>query len=232
MFEHNGLHFEINFDKASEIAKSDHAGISDITLESALTTIMDCEDSVAAVDGEDKVIAYRNWLGLMKGNLTENITKGGQSFTRKMNSDRQYQSLSGDTITLKGRSLMFVRNVGHLMTNNAIIDAQGNEVPEGILDAMITSLIALHDIKGNGSLSNSNEGSIYIVKPKMHGPEEVQFANTLFSRVEKALLLPPNTIKMGIMDEERRTSVNLKNCIHAAKAVIEGIYSRSIDALY
>jgi len=228
-FKHNNLHLELVFDATSEIGKADPSTLSDVIIESALTTIMDCEDSVAAVDGEDKVIAYRNWLGLMKGNLTEKITKAGQSFTRKMNSDRQYQSLSGETVSLKGRSLMFVRNVGHLMTNNAIIDTQGNEIPEGILDAMITSLIALHDIKGNGSLSNSNEGSIYIVKPKMHGPEEVKFANTLFSRVESALLLPPNTIKMGIMDEERRTSVNLKNCIHAAKERVVFINTGFLD---
>ena len=234
VFKHNGLHLELVFDANSEIGKSDPSTLSDVVLESALTTIMDCEDSVAAVDGEDKVIAYRNWLGLMQGNLTENIKKGGQEFTRKMKGDRIYQSLSGDTVSLKGRSLMFVRNVGHLMTNNAIIDSQGREIPEGILDAMITSLIALHDLKGtkfseNNALSNSREGSIYIVKPKMHGPEEVQFADTLFARVEDALSLPRNTIKMGIMDEERRTSVNLKNCIHAAKARVVFINTGFLD---
>ncbi len=229
VFKHNGLHLELVFDATSEIGKADPSTLSDVILESALTTIMDCEDSVAAVDGEDKVIAYRNWLGLMQGNLTENISKGGQEFTRKMNSDRNYQSLSGDTIALKGRSLMFVRNVGHLMTNSAIIDSQNREIPEGILDAMITSLIALHDLKGNSSLSNSNEGSIYIVKPKMHGPDEVQFADTLFARVEDALSLPRNTIKMGIMDEERRTSVNLKNCIHAAKERVVFINTGFLD---
>ena len=229
VFKHNGLHLELVFDATSDIGKSDPSTLSDIIIESALTTIMDCEDSVAAVDGEDKVIAYRNWLGLMKGNLTENISKGNQTFTRKMNGDRSYQSLSGDTVTLKGRSLMFVRNVGHLMTNSAIIDSQGCEVPEGILDAMITSLIALHDLKGNGSLNNSNEGSIYIVKPKMHGPDEVQFADTLFARVEDALSLPRNTIKMGIMDEERRTSVNLKNCIYAAKERVVFINTGFLD---
>jgi len=228
-FKHNGLHFELLFDANSNIGKTDPSTLSDIILESALTTIMDCEDSVAAVDGEDKVIAYRNWLGLMKGNLTENINKGGQEFTRKMNNDRNYQSLSGDTVTLKGRSLMFVRNVGHLMTNSAIVDNQNREVPEGILDAMITSLIALHDLKGNSLLSNSSEGSIYIVKPKMHGPDEVQFADTLFARVEDALSLPRNTIKMGIMDEERRTSVNLKNCIHAAKERVVFINTGFLD---
>ncbi|OUR61112.1 malate synthase G [Colwellia sp. 39_35_sub15_T18] len=228
-FKHNGLHFELAFDNSSEIGKSDPAGLSDVLLESALTTIMDCEDSVAAVDGEDKVLAYSNWLGLMQGNLTEKISKNGQEFTRKMNSDRNYQTLSGDTTSVKGRSLMFVRNVGHLMTNSAIIDNQNREVPEGIMDAMITSLIALHDIKGNGELSNSNEASIYIVKPKMHGPEEVKFADTLFARVEDALSLPRNTVKMGIMDEERRTSVNLKNCIHAAKARVVFINTGFLD---
>jgi malate synthase len=229
VFRHNRLHLELVFDASSNIGKTDPSTLSDIILESALTTIMDCEDSVAAVDGEDKVIAYRNWLGLMKGNLTEKISKGGQEFTRKMNSDREYQSLSGDNIRLKGRSLMFVRNVGHLMTNSAILDNQNREVPEGILDAVITSLIALHDLKGNSSLSNSNEGSIYIVKPKMHGPDEVKFADTLFARVEDALSLPRNTVKMGIMDEERRTSVNLKNCIHAAKERVVFINTGFLD---
>ncbi len=234
VFKHNGLHLELVFDATSAIGKSDPANLSDVILESALTTIMDCEDSVAAVDGEDKVIAYRNWLGLMQGNLTENISKGGKTFTRKMNNDRNYQTLSNDTISLKGRSLMFVRNVGHLMTNNAIIDSTGAEVPEGIMDAMITSLIALHDIKGtnrnkDNDISNSKEASIYIVKPKMHGPEEVKFADTLFARVEDALSLPRNTIKMGIMDEERRTSVNLKNCIHAAKARVVFINTGFLD---
>lgn len=229
VFRHNGLHLALIFDRESTIGQSDTAGLSDIILESALTTIMDCEDSVAAVDGEDKVIAYRNWLGLMKGTLTSQITKGEQTFTRCMNADRQYQALSGETITLKGRSLMFVRNVGHLMTNNAIIDDQGREVPEGIMDAMITSLIALHDIQGHSALNNSAQGSIYIVKPKMHGPEEVAFANKLFSLVETALSLPANTIKMGIMDEERRTSVNLKNCIHAAKERVVFINTGFLD---
>jgi len=229
VFKHNGLHLELVFDANSEIGKADPSTLSDVILESALTTIMDCEDSVAAVDGEDKVIAYRNWLGLMQGNLTEDIQKGGRTFTRTMNSDRNYQSLTGENVTLKGRSLMFVRNVGHLMTNNAIIDSRGREIPEGILDAIITSLIALHDIKGNSELNNSNEGSIYIVKPKMHGPDEVKFADTLFARVEDALSLPRNTIKMGIMDEERRTSVNLKNCIFAAKARVVFINTGFLD---
>lgn len=229
MFTHNGLHLNLLFSDDSAIGKEDSAGLSDVVLESALTTIMDCEDSVAAVDGEDKVIAYRNWLGLMTGNLTAELNKNGKTITRTMNSDLSVQTLTGDKVTLKGRSLMFVRNVGHLMTNNAIIDNQGNEVPEGILDAMITSLIALHDLKGNSAFSNSSEGSIYIVKPKMHGPEEVAFANTLFSRVETALSLPQNTVKMGIMDEERRTSVNLKNCIFAAKDRVVFINTGFLD---
>ena len=228
-FKHNGLHLELVFDENSVIGKSEPSTLSDILLESALTTIMDCEDSVAAVDGDDKVVAYRNWLGLMQGTLTEEIQKNGEVFTRKMNDDRSYQSLSGDSVQLKGRSLMFVRNVGHLMTNNAIVDEQQREVPEGIMDAVITSLLALHDLKGNGKLSNSNEASIYIVKPKMHGPEEVQFGDTLFARVEDVLSLPRNTIKMGIMDEERRTSVNLKNCIHAAKERVVFINTGFLD---
>ena len=229
VFKHNGLHLILVFDKHSAIGQEDDAGLSDILLESALTTIMDCEDSVAAVDANDKIIAYRNWLGLMNGTLSCELNKNGKSITRTMNNDIEYQSLDGKTTTLKGRSLMFVRNVGHLMTNNAIIDSQGNEVPEGIMDAMITSLIALHDLKGNGQHRNSKEGSIYIVKPKMHGPYEVYFANKLFSRVEKSLCLPENTIKMGIMDEERRTSVNLKNCIYAAKDRVVFINTGFLD---
>ncbi len=229
VFKHNGLHLELVFDNNSTIGKTDIAGLSDIILESALTTIMDCEDSVAAVDGEDKVLAYRNWLGLMDGSLSTEINKKGQKFTRTMNEDKSYQTLTGDSIELKSRSLMFVRNVGHLMSNNAIIDSSGNEVPEGILDAMVTSLIALHNIKGNTTRLNSRESSIYIVKPKMHGPEEVKFADTLFARVEDALSLPRNTIKMGIMDEERRTSINLKNCIYAAKERVVFINTGFLD---
>ena len=229
MFTHNGLHLNLLFNDDNAIGQEDAAGLSDVVLESALTTIMDCEDSVAAVDGEDKVLAYRNWLGLMTGKLSATLNKNGKTITRTMNDDLNVQTLNGDTVTLKGRSLMFVRNVGHLMTNNAIIDNQGNEVPEGILDAMITSLIALHDLKGNNEYNNSTEGSIYIVKPKMHGPEEVAFANTLFSRVEEALSLPQNTVKMGIMDEERRTSVNLKNCIFAAKDRVVFINTGFLD---
>ncbi|WP_206483567.1 malate synthase G [Thalassotalea sp. G2M2-11] len=216
LLQHNGLHFEININPNNEVGKNDLAGVCDITLESALTTIMDCEDSVAAVDAQDKVIAYRHWLGLNKGTLAEEVTKNNQTFTRRMAADRQYLSPTNEAITLKGRSLMFVRNVGHLMTNNAILLEDGQEVPEGIMDAMITSLISLYDIEQKNGLQNSAQGSIYIVKPKMHGPEEVAFANTLFEQVEDALALPRNTIKMGIMDEERRTSVNLKACIYQA----------------
>jgi malate synthase len=232
LFEHNGLHFEINFDKASEIAKSDHAGISDITLESALTTIMDCEDSVAAVDADDKVIAYKNWLGLIQGNLTTALTKNGKTIQREMAGDRQYIKTDGANLTLKGRSLMFVRNVGHLMTNNAILLADGSEVPEGIIDAMITSLIASTNLDSSSdkyAFCNSAKKSIYIVKPKMHGPEEVAFANTLFEHVEDALNLERNTIKMGIMDEERRTSVNLKACIAQAKSRVVFINTGFLD---
>ena len=229
LFKHNGLHFELCFDRNNPIAQADLAGISDIILESALTTIMDCEDSVAAVDATDKVIAYRNWLGLNKGDLSEKITKGEQTFTRVMNQDRSYQTLDNNNITLQGRSLMFVRNVGHLMTNNAILTADGKEVPEGIMDAMITSLIALHDLNSTGKLKNSKEKSIYIVKPKMHGPSEVAFANKLFDHVENALNLPRNTIKMGIMDEERRTTVNLKSCIYAARERVVFINTGFLD---
>ncbi|MEI6894891.1 MAG: malate synthase G [Colwellia sp.] len=229
LFIHHGLHLNLLFNNTSVIGQEDAAGLSDVVLESALTTIMDCEDSVAAVDGEDKVLAYQNWFGLMTGQLSAKLTKNGKKITRTMNKDLSVKTLAGETITIKGRSLMFVRNVGHLMTNNAILDDQGNEVPEGILDAMITSLVALHDIKGNHEFGNSTEGSIYIVKPKMHGPDEVAFADTLFSRVETALNLPKNTIKMGIMDEERRTSVNLKNCIFAAKDRVVFINTGFLD---
>ncbi|WDE13177.1 malate synthase G [Thalassomonas haliotis] len=229
LFKHHGLHFQICFDRESPIAQADAAGISDILLEAALTTIMDCEDSVAAVDASDKVLAYRNWLGLIKGDLSEQIQKKDGIITRTMNSNRRYQTLAGDQLELKGRSLMFVRNVGHLMTNDAILDQAGREIPEGILDAVVTSLIALHDVRKNNRLTNSREGSIYIVKPKMHGPEEVAFANTLFDRVEDMLNLPRHTLKMGIMDEERRTSVNLKACIFAAKERVVFINTGFLD---
>ncbi|XQW85779.1 malate synthase G [Thalassotalea piscium] len=229
LFKHNEIHLEICFDLNNPIAKDDNAGISDVLLESALTTIMDCEDSVAAVDASDKVIAYRNWLGLNLGNLTETIAKGETTFIRKMADDKSFVSLTGEAKTLPGRSLMFVRNVGHLMTNDAVLTNKGVPAPEGIIDAVMTSLIALHDIQGNSDKKNSRTHSIYIVKPKMHGSAEVAFTNLLFSKVEQLLSLPKNTIKMGIMDEERRTSVNLKNCIHAAKERVVFINTGFLD---
>ena len=229
LLKNNRLHIEIQVDSRSPVGAADSAGIKDIVLESALTTIMDCEDSVAAVDAEDKALAYSNWLGLNKGTLEETVVRGDNSFVRRMNPDRQYTAASGGRLSLKGRSLMFIRNVGHLMTNPAILNAQGNEIPEGIMDGVITSLIALHDLKSQQALSNSEAGSVYIVKPKMHGPDEVAFTNRLFDRIEDLLKLPRHTIKVGIMDEERRTSVNLKACIHAAKGRVVFINTGFLD---
>ncbi|MBV7409402.1 malate synthase G [Maritimibacter sp. DP1N21-5] len=221
----NGLHIEILVDPSTDVGKQDPAGISDVWLESAMSAIMDCEDSVACVDGEDKALAFSNWLGLMKGDLVEEVTKGGETFTRKLNPDVTYQTASGE-ITVKCRALLLVRNVGHLMTNPAILDANGAEVPEGIMDAMMTTLASMHDLARR---ANSVTGSFYVVKPKMHGPDEVAFADEIFTRVEAALGLPQYTVKLGIMDEERRTSANLKECIRAARHRVAFINTGFLD---